>query len=94
MVLNLNAEWMLRNTPTATQTQPHSNQSVAQWTAKFETRNGFKTTRKEAAQEALTFDISMIPFEAALRRTQFNTTVLLVFAEISKVKVTSKSDES
>ena len=79
---------------------------------------------QEAAQEALTFDISMIPFEAALRRTQFNTTVKsncsrttmfttirnfnevifvehpsfvsvsLVFAEKSKVEVTSKSDES
>ena len=30
---------------------------------------------QEAAQEAFTFDISMIPFEAALRHTQFNTTV-------------------
>ena len=30
---------------------------------------------QEAAQEAFTFDISMIPFEAAVRRTQFNTTV-------------------
>ena len=28
---------------------------------------------QEAAQEAFTFDISMIPFEAAVRRTQFNT---------------------
>ena len=31
---------------------------------------------QEAAQEPFTFDISMIPFEAAVRRTQFNTTVI------------------
>ena len=47
---------------------------VAQWTAKFETRNGFKTTI--SSSRGFDFDISMIPFEAALRHTQFNTTVL------------------
>ena len=46
---------------------------VAQWTAKFETRNGFKTTI--SSSRGFDFDISMIPFEAALRHTQFNTTV-------------------
>ena len=38
-------------------------------------KQGMDLRPQEAAQEALIFDISMIPFEAALRRTQFNTTV-------------------
>ena len=39
-------------------------------------KQGMDLRPQEAAQEALTFDISMIPFEAAVRRTQFNTTVI------------------
>ena len=48
---------------------------VAQWTAKFETRNGFKTTRSSSRDFDFDISISMILFEAALRHTQFNTTV-------------------
>ena len=38
-------------------------------------KQGMDLRPQEAAQEAFTFDISMIPFEAALRCAQFNTTV-------------------
>eukprot|EP00956_Cyclotella_meneghiniana_P003552 scaffold4380_cov53-Cyclotella_meneghiniana.AAC.5 len=41
-------------------------------------KQGMDLRPQEAAQEALTFDIFMIPFEAALHRTQFNTTAIVV----------------
>ena len=40
-------------------------------------KQGMDLRPQEAAQEAFTFDISMIPFEAAVRRTQFNSTVII-----------------